>query len=346
MGTTSKFFHPILIGITIFFGCQKDDSSSKPHQQLKNSTNYLYYEQNNRLVLNSVEDFDSLIAIADSDLLNSIKNLNFISYEESLSSSDSNSIGDDFLSVVLNSNQVIQIKNYIYRINKSSKKVFALHKDNCLFYQDLVNENTSNDKILVFSTEDDVFELLSERSESEKALPNDCVHTKYNNDGGWVTYADFIDEGNIYGKGTKNRCVFKYKCMVKYDNWGIYRKLFTEFKHKQTLGGSIDETDFTFVFDVKYKSKNGNTGVDNETPSFPFALNLNVQVSPSQYDYSDDNKPIEHYKGTRCLINYDLRAWIWMRNRQTLKPILIPGSGCIRIYDGGVCYFPCSYETC
>jgi hypothetical protein len=345
MGTTSKLIYSILIGVTILFGCQKEESS-KTNQKLKNNSSYLFYEQSNRLVLNSVEDFDSLIDIADDDMLNSIKNRDFICYQESVSPSDSNIIDDNFLSVVLNSDQVIQIKNYLYRINKTSNKVFVLHKNFCNFYQDLINENITNDKIMVFSTEDDVFDLLGERGGSEKALSNSCVNSKYNNDQGWNVYADFIDEDDLYGKGTKNRCKFKYKCMVKYDNWGIYRKLFTEFKHKQILGGSFDGTDLTFVYDVKYKAKNGETGIDNETPSYPFATNQDIQVAISYYDYYSDNKEITHYKGTRCLINYDLKAWIWMRNRETLKPILVPASGCIRIHDGGVCYFPCNYENC
>ncbi|MFM6994522.1 MAG: hypothetical protein ACKOWO_05320 [Sediminibacterium sp.] len=343
--TTYKLIFSTFVCAIIFTSCQKENPELVTNQNLKNSSS-LYTIQNNRMVLTSVEDFDSLINISDVDMINSIRNLDYVSYDEGLSSTDSNTISDSFLSVVLNSDQVIQIKNYIYKVNKSSNKVFALHKNNFSSYEDLVNENTTNNKILEFSTEDDVFDLLSERETNEKVLSNNCVNTDYDNDGGWLKYADFIDEDNIYGKGTKNRCVFKYRCMVKYDNWGIYRKLFTEFRHKQTQGGSFDETDFTFVYDMKYKSKNGETGVDNETPIFPFALNLNVQVSPSYYDYSADFKEIPHYKGTRCLINYDLRAWVWMRNRQTLKPILAPESGCIRIHDGGVCFFPCSYENC
>ena len=345
MGTTSKLIYSILIGVTILFGCQKEESS-KTNQKLKNNSSYLFYEQSNRLVLNSVEDFDSLIDIANDDMLNSIKNRDFICYEESLSPSDSNIIDDNFLSVVLNSDQVIQIKNYLYRINKTSNKVFVLHKNFCNFYLDLINENTTNEKILVFSTEDDVFDLLGERGGNEKALSKSCLSSLSKSENGWVKYADFIDEDDLYGKGTKNRCVFKYSYMVKYDNFGIYRKLFTEFKHKQTLGGSYNGTDVTFVYDVKFKAKNGETGTDSEYPVYSFATNLNTQVLPGNYDYYTDNKEIPHYRGTRCLIEYDLRAWAWMRNRQTLKPNLIPQSGCFRLNDGDVCYFPCNNETC
>lgn len=303
-----------------------------------------YWVENEMLVLNSVDDFDQLIELSTEEFNQTLNDLDYVSYLESLSSDDINSIEDEFLSVALNRDQVIQIQNYIYRINKASNKIFALHRDYYNSYEDLIIENTSNQYILEFSTEENVFELLGEVEDNEKALSKKCQSSKENNNGGWYQYADFRDVGNIYNKGKDKRYKFKYRCMVRYDNWGIYRKLFTEFKHKEAFGGTWDGTYFSFVYRAKYIVKNGNSGNVIQDASYPFALNTSNNVPTSEYQYFTTNKEIIHYRGTKCLKAYDLNSWIWVRSRETLKPILAPTSGCIRINDGGMCVYPCSYS--
>ena len=128
--------------------------------------------------------------------------------------------------------------------------------------------------------------------------------------------------------------------MVRYDNWGIFRKLFTEFKHKEVAGGTFDGTYVSFVYKVKYAVKNGGTGNVIHDASYPFATNTTISVPTDYYEYYTDNKEVVHYRGTKCLKAYDLKSWMWMRSRETLKPILAPSSGCIRI-NAGMSEYPC-----
>jgi hypothetical protein len=334
-----------LVGIGII-GCKKEISSKQEtnNSQSVKEKSILYRVENGMLVLNTVDDFDQLIELSTDDFNQTLKDLDYISYVETLNANDVNTIEDGFLSVALNRNQTIQIQNYIYRINKASSKVFAIHKDHFSSYADLIAENTSNKYVLEFSTEDNVFELLGEVEDTEKALSKKCQSSKENNDGGWNEYADFTDSDNIYGKGTDKRYKFKYRCMVRYDNWGVYRKLFTEFKHKESFGGTWDYTHVSIIYKVKYEIKNGGSGNVTYDDNYSFATNTSIQVPTSQYDYVTDNKEIVHYKGTKCLRAYDLNSWFWMRSRKTLMPILAPSSGCIRINDGGMCAYPCSYD--
>lgn len=334
-----------LAGIGVV-GCKKEIASNNQTNKSQGvkEKSILYRVENGMLVLNTVDDFDQLIELSTEDFNQTLKDLDYTSYIETLNANEVNTIEDGFLSVVLNRDQAVQIQNYIYRINKASNKVFALHKDYFSSYSDLITENTSNKYILEFSTEDNVFELLGEVEDTEKALSKKCQSTKENNDGGWNEYADFTDVDNIYGNGKDKRYKFKYRCMVRYDNWGIYRKLFTEFKHKESFGGTWDYTHVSIIYKVKYEIKNGGSGNVTYDDNYSFATNTSIQVPTSQYDYVTANKEIVHYKGTKCLRAYDLNSWFWMRSRKTLMPILAPSSGCIRINDGGMCAYPCSYD--
>lgn len=334
-----------MVGIGII-GCKKEFASN---QQKSNSQNVkeksiLYRIENGMLVLNTVDDFDQLIELSTEDFNQTLKDLDYTSYIETINTDDVNTIEDGFLSVLLNNNQAVQIQNYIYRVNKASSKVFALHKDNFSSYADLITENSSNKYILEFSAEDNVFELLGEVEDLEKTLSKKCQSSNDNTDGVWNQYADFRDVNNFYGKGTDKRYKFKYRCMVRYDNWGIYRKLFTEFKHKEAFGGTFDGTFVSFVYRAKYAVKNGNAGNVIHDVNYPFATTTMISVPTSNYEYFTDNKEVIHYKGTKCLKAYDLNSWFWMRSRETMKPKLAPSSGCIRINAGGMCSYPCSYN--
>lgn len=336
-----KLFYSVLtvtiLGISMV-GCKKElienqnQQSSSVFTKSTNGTIPFYEVKNNMLVISSVEVFDSIISIVDNKLIDDIKNLNYISYIEEVRVDSLNTIEDDFLSVVLNKDQVVQIGNYIYRINKTSNKVFAIHKNDLKSYSDLITENKLNNDVLEFSTEDNVFELLNEYkyNSGEKALSQNCQSSNENNNGGWFKYADFIDVNNIYSKGTDKRYKFSVHLKVRYDNWGIYRKLFTEFKHKELFGGTWDQTSFSFGYQVSYAAKNGDGGADDEFPSFSFVTNTNY-TGVNNYGYYDRSKEIIHYRATKCLKSYDLRSWVWYRSREFLTPKLYPANGSIRI---------------
>jgi hypothetical protein len=329
------FFTVSIFGISIV-GCKKDviqkNQINSPLSKSANGIIPLYEVKNNMLVISSVEVFDSIISIIDDKLIDDLKKLSYVSYIEEVKEDSLNTIEDDFLSVVLNKDQVVQIGNYIYKINKTSSKVFAIHKNNFKSYSDLISENKLNNDVLEFSTEDNVFELLSEYKfdDSEKALSKKCQSSKFENNGGWYKYADFTDVNNIYSNGTDKNYKFSVHLLVRYDNWGIYRKLFTEFKHKELFGGTWNHTNFSFGFQVSYIAKDGSAGYDDEYPTFAFALNPNY-TGTSNYFYVDHSKEIIHYRKTKCLSDFDLKSWVWFRDRQTLTPRLYPNSGSLRI---------------
>lgn len=324
-----------LVGVSVI-GCKKstikpqEENIESESQQLKTT---LYRTDGKMLIFNTVRDFDATIEIADDKLHTELKGLGFPSYAETLNEGDKNLIESEFLSCVVNKDFIVQIGNYIYKINKPNKQVFALSINNPEFYNDLIAENTTNKYILGLSTDDDVFELLGEIESTGKGS-NSCRNAKSDADGGWSQYADFTDVDNIYGKGTDKRYKFEKRFMVKYDSWGVYKKLFIEFKHNETWGGIWDETYFAVAYESSYNVKGGGSSTTTHYLTYPFATTATtVNVPTSSYEYYDDNKEIILYHASKCLKGYDLKAWCYMRRRDTLKHWLIPAAGYLRIND-------------
>lgn len=67
---------------------------------------------------------------------------------------------DEFLMSILNDNDVVQIGEYLYKVNLISEKVFVLKTDLITDYNDLVSENVSNSNIVEYNTGEDVIDLV------------------------------------------------------------------------------------------------------------------------------------------------------------------------------------------
>jgi hypothetical protein len=88
-----------------------------------------------------------------------------------LSSNQIDYINDNILNEVLNKDMIVQIGNYLYRLNKEKEKVFVLsstYKETD--YNNLISENTANKKIMVYSTDEDVLEMVETGRQSEKGI--------------------------------------------------------------------------------------------------------------------------------------------------------------------------------
>jgi hypothetical protein len=236
-------------------------------------------------------------------------------------------VKDAYLAQILNKDLTVQIGDWIYRVNKLTEKVYVLAVKNASQYDDLIAENVSNPNILEFSTEENVIELLEGKYNSgEKALRKDCQSSQSDNTG-WVEYADWVDEDGIYHYPGR-RYKFKSKMRVRYDNWGIYRKLFAEFEHKEAFWGTWDETHFSLQVYGSYEVRNGSSGNFSLFPTYQIYGTWRMNsTSDDFYDYLDDRKEIQVYRGTKCLSKFELRGWSIFRNKETRKPRLAPNDG-------------------
>lgn len=120
------------------------------------------------LIFEIIEDYeravDGELAPEHVNILEIIDNMNFENYFSNvqLKSTDDDENGmDDFLGQLLNKDGVIQIGENIFRIDLINEKVFVLDiKSKEKDYSDLIAGNAANKNIQIFSTDDDVLDII------------------------------------------------------------------------------------------------------------------------------------------------------------------------------------------
>jgi hypothetical protein len=160
-----------LVGIGVV-GCKKENKLP-----LVESNQSEISANGKMLIFESVESYEKSVEYTTAEkrerLLSDISKLNFKNYFSvdhlnSKSGNDSIQEMDDFLGQILNDAGIVQIGNYIYKVNLQSEKVFVLPVSNSAEYEDLVNENKSNKNIRQFTTGDDVIYLAESGEPGEK----------------------------------------------------------------------------------------------------------------------------------------------------------------------------------
>lgn len=134
-----------------------------------------YYSENGVLVFKTVEDYEMSVSDLTEDeeemFVRNILLLNYTSYSEELINQGDAAVDlieDNVLSAILNKDRVVQIANYLYKVNLQTEKVFVLPKTRIGDYGDLVNENKANKNIRQFSVGDDVIYLAESGDAGEK----------------------------------------------------------------------------------------------------------------------------------------------------------------------------------
>lgn len=190
----------------------------------------------NRLVFKTVDDYRKAVNNPTEATAKKLKLAmngftNFKSFlackSEKRVGSDDSLFNDPYFEALLNPDKIIQIGEFIYRINASSKKVFVLPSEKSSEYTDLVNENTGNSNIRVYSTEDNVLELV-ENSKTERNAALICGETGIGSDADLAKFS--------YG-GVDN-----IEALAAYNKYGIYFSLFAK------INPSTGSNQFIFDF--------------------------------------------------------------------------------------------------
>jgi hypothetical protein len=172
-------------------------------------------------------------------------------------------IDDDFFKYMLNADLCIQIGKHIFRVNPVTEKVYDLPVANADQYNDLVNENTSNANIKVFSTGDDVLELIENGETSRKLFCKESgIDSKH-------AFVGDVHVGN-----------YSISLNLYFNRFGIHFKLFAE--------GTTNGPDFV------------NMWVDMD-PVF-YHVRCDETVDYKSYDYPVANKQyFMSYQGAKNL---------------------------------------------
>jgi hypothetical protein len=235
-----------LVGIGLI-GCEKEAITQ--HGKVNNSINkneVNYFSNDTLLVFRTVEDYE--VAITDItneeeiDFVTRIKELSYTSYSEHLENEGGQAedlIGDNVLNTILNKDWVVQIGNYLYRVNMQLDKVFVLPVTHASYYNDLVSQNLENKNIRQFSTGEDVVYLAESGDPGEKCGGIDG--------GTYRCYAQSY-QGQII-KTFSNGSVWRLNPFVGFFRAGVYFKLSSQFEVYRYLSAS-SETNGQVVDDI------------------------------------------------------------------------------------------------
>lgn len=162
-----------LVGVSIV-GCKKDVSNPAP----KFDSELNIASDGKMLIFKTTADYNNVVNNPTekewSMFISKVKEMKHTTYAEKLALNKSGEsddlIGDEDLAQILNDEWIVQIGDYLYRVNKPTESVYVLPAANIDEYQDLVDENKSNPHIRKFSTGDNVIELAESGAEGQKSL--------------------------------------------------------------------------------------------------------------------------------------------------------------------------------
>ena len=158
-----------IIGLQIL-GCKKEVSTTpKSKQNFENA--YNVSSDGRMLIFKTTASYNKLVnnitTEEEENFISFAKTQNYTSLLESRSLAKSLSNNEDyFLSSLLNEDGIVQIGEFLYKIDLEAELVGVLSHANIAEYADLVSMNKKNKNIRRFTTQDDVIYLAESGAES------------------------------------------------------------------------------------------------------------------------------------------------------------------------------------
>ncbi len=209
-----------LLSFTLIVSCDKQtplpnqikrtENPNRGNQEKPVSNEFHVTVKDNRLVFQSRADYELVVnnpkENVRTEFIETVKAFtSFTSYANSTTVRNINTselINDTYFSLLLNTDLAIQIGGNIYKVDPLKEKVFVLPVSQENHYSDLVKENTSFPDIRVYSTGDNVLDLV------EMGVNRDL----------------FCTESGIGGKADSQPFKDTY-LYATYTRWGIYFSL-------------------------------------------------------------------------------------------------------------------------
>ena len=219
------------------------------------------------------------------------------------------------LATVLNENNIVRVNPWFFKLNPTTKKVYALSVSYANEISLLDSDEPSDSRIGVFNFDDDVFDVLDESPRGgcdEKCAKGTNIGSK--------TGESYYCTGGASALSQQVGDLWRY-VRIKYDNAGIYESLYMRFQHKKvstvyTNGVSLEwqkvlaESSYSATFAKRCKPA--------ETVNKKVTLNAaNTAFTGLHTGTNTDDKDWNVYNGTRCLASYRLSGKIYHMNRCT-----------------------------
>jgi hypothetical protein len=189
----------------LVFACSKKNEPIVPAAQ--NNIKDSVFVKNGRMIFSEVSNYENMVNNHDVRE-KTFRNTRSTSFT-SLGSSSTENIDlydSEFLQKVLNQDGVIQIGKWIIKVDMAKALCYVLPDKFANEYQDLVEAKTTNDHILVYSTEEDVLELLANNEPSAR------------------TSGLFCKDRQANGKKTDGYTYINYDHTLRLDSKVVYQK--------------------------------------------------------------------------------------------------------------------------
>jgi hypothetical protein len=240
--------------------------------------------------LNDAAAFDPGYTIVEGDtILNNYDPL----YDVSFAKENADSIDNDFFGEILNPDGVVQIGDFILKINAITGQCYVLEAANIFSFADLISENTGNEAITEYSNDDDVLDILF--GEEEEQQRTGIAYRLFCNEGGANDKKDNANEYySIYGSYQQ----IKLECKVVYQKAAIYFALVSKMEYMSSNGLWWTTNNFTYdamtaYYQYKWKPKCKSEHIQSATS----------YVSPGdRTTYS-----VKPYENTKGLNKYDFQ---------------------------------------
>ncbi len=253
--------------VLTLFSCEKNDDQKSELNNSQNRSSSISLEDN-RIVFNTVEDYENIMQDAfDTGAVPEI--LSGIKTELKSCSLSEDDNYDDFLLTILNSDNVVQIGEWLYKVDMENKQVSVLNSKYPELYTELLN-NIENELIYNYSTDDDVIDLV------ENGVFGD---TQLKSTKGW-----FCKAGKA-ASYTKTTWIddFDMEFKLHYTRAGIYFALYAKVKessspfHKPISGAGVVNLEYI----IKARCKDFNRG----PRSFEFYFTKDGLIAESKKYY-------------------------------------------------------------
>lgn len=158
----SKILTFILNSNIFFTACQQEQLNESLPEETQAPEVFF---KNNYVAFNSIEVYDkTIVDLSKEKTLDDLKQINENPLSNLKRSSDLNEeLYDDFLLSILNEDKIVQIGQWIIKVDMENEIVSVISEDNIDLIKNMVDD-VENENIYKFTTEDDVLDLLEEGS--------------------------------------------------------------------------------------------------------------------------------------------------------------------------------------
>lgn len=301
----------IILVIFIAFSCDNNDSipneqpiikavsETKNNLKMEDLATINYELTDGRIALDTEEDFIALInGLQDMNLNDWEQSIGHVSYRtmtnlDDVIQSNQNENNETIftareLATIMNSNGVLQVGDYIFKLIPDTRKVLTLDLENITNIDLLNNATEGNDLITEFSFDDDIFELLSNANEANSRAICNEPQARGKHDLDNVSYT--CEDESRYGRTE-----------VRYQDFGLYHRLSIFFQNSAFLVPyiNVNRVDFEYVYDLRYRCGSNFTRTNHVAyTNCPVATHIVYSGSRSLKRSSNSIKVKSYFKTT------------------------------------------------